>query len=268
MEFEQACLEGDLTTIKSLIATVDINQRLYPSHYYGSYKTYLDIAVSNGHEDVVEYFCSLPDIHYGDGCKPTIYRAVNSGNVRIARMIKQRFSAAPSGNESDNGDEDDYGEDYYGYDEDDNEVNHDDQQPVLDFNIGKGNGECLLGLAVRANKLDMVKFMVEECHMDVNHRNVHGFTPLYIACSLPYVTIDIVEYLLSRPDIKLKQDNINQHSLLHLAVFQNKLELFKLLHPLIDASLKDKWGKTALDYAKERSCTDILDYLNSLSPQS
>ena len=227
MEFETACNNGDLNTIKSLIGTVDINQKLPSTNFHGTYKTYLDTAVSNGYEDVVEYFCSLPRIQYGNGHKPTIYRAVNNGNVKTARMIKERF-------------------------------------PV-DFTITKGNGECLLGLAVRSNSLDMVKFLVEECHMDVNHRNVHGFTPLYIACNEHHVDTDIPAYLLSRSDIVVEQNNMNKLSLLHLSCLSAKFDLFKLLYPLIDANLKDKHGKTALDYAKERSCIEIFDYVKSLS---
>ena len=90
------------------------------------------------------------------------------------------------------------------------------------------SGHSILSYAVRGERLEIVKYLVEEANLDVNEANVMGMTPLMHASSYVVPSTSCAEYLLSKG---------------------------------ADKTIRDNRGKTAFDYAMEKNHTELISLL-------
>jgi ankyrin repeat protein len=143
-----------------------------------------------------------------------------------------------------------------------------------DVNIGgaKGNlkNQTVLYLAVTRNREDLVQKLLEK-GADPNIADSDGSLPLAEACIGASVNPNIVQMLIDKgANVNLAEVNgmtplmyIAENTKAPLAVRQSVVEI--LLKAGADKKIKDKKGKTALDWALERKNIEIAKELNDAS---
>ena len=102
-----------------------------------------------------------------------------------------------------------------------------------------------------------------ECGADINQRNDRGCTALMLAATHGLSTA--VDYLLYRkPDVNI-QSTLGESALILVCKFKQEIPMrdkIFIVKNLIDGgadkSIKDKHGKTALDYAKEKGLEELV----------
>ena len=126
-------------------------------------------------------------------------------------------------------------------------------------NIQSFNGETPLYKAVDLEKTDQV-FLLLQNFCDPNIQQKDGMTPLHLAVIRQ--NLMIIECLLknkANPNIK---DFINEQSPLHYAINCNKCDskiIILLVQYKGNLNLKDKFGKSPIDYVKNKEVKNIID---------
>ena len=94
--------------------------------------------------------------------------------------------------------------------------------------------------AVHNKDIAKVKLLLAHPNIDVNAKNIAGWTPLHTSCSNN--RIKIAELLLAHPNIDVNAKNEYGWTPLHKACQNNNIELVKLLlaHPKIKMNLNYK----------------------------
>ena len=114
----------------------------------------------------------------------------------------------------------------------------------------------LLSAIVNGGNLDIVKYLIEQCHCDVNIQDEDGGTALHYACVTGH--LNIVKYLVEECHCDVDIQSEKGRTALIFACENGHLNIVKYLveecHCNVD--IQDKNGKTALHYA----CMD--DYLD------
>ncbi|KAF0719331.1 Aste57867_1115 [Aphanomyces stellatus] len=119
-------------------------------------------------------------------------------------------------------------------------------------------GDILIRKAHRG-KLQEVIYLVQEIFVDVNYRNQNGCTPLHAAAASGQ--LEVVEWLLSVPDMKPAVDDSGQTAL-HYAAFYGHLEVVQaLVEHGIPLDLKDKFGRTPHIAGALNGHLDVVKYL-------
>lgn len=88
------------------------------------------------------------------------------------------------------------------------------QMKNIDFDKRDIIGNRAISVAVQHRKLDIVKFLVEECKVDINAQNDTGITIGHDVCERSYD--EILEYLLSK-GLKLNIENDNKETAINYA---------------------------------------------------
>lgn len=57
-------------------------------------------------------------------------------------------------------------------------------QKFVDFNMNDKYNESPIFEAIYFDDLQLVKYLIEECKVDYEHKEVQDRTPLYYACSI------------------------------------------------------------------------------------
>lgn len=57
-------------------------------------------------------------------------------------------------------------------------------QKFVDFNMNDKYNESPIFEAIYFEDLQMVKYLIEECDVDIEHKELQDRTPLYYACSI------------------------------------------------------------------------------------
>ena len=123
-------------------------------------------------------------------------------------------------------------------------------------------GNTPLHQAAFGDKLDIVKYLVDERDCDPMTRGDTGCTLLHCACVVG--NLDMVKHLLDEKKVNpLSPDGLGASSL-HVAAGCGHLPVLKLLieEYLCDPDIKDRQGKTLADIAKQQGKTDISSYLS------
>jgi len=124
------------------------------------------------------------------------------------------------------------------------------------------NGNTPLVWAVINNKLNLIRFLVEQCLLPLNVQNFEGETALSI--SVTSGQYDTVKYLIER-GANLNLSNCRCESPLHHAVVIGNLEITRLLveeGSYVDA--EDECGDTPLHFAVREDKTEIVEFLLSI----
>ncbi|WP_341808224.1 ankyrin repeat domain-containing protein [Wolbachia endosymbiont (group E) of Neria commutata] len=131
-----------------------------------------------------------------------------------------------------------------------------------DVNALYPDGDSLLHKAA-ARSLYFAKPLLDSKEIDVNCQGRNGDTLLHRA--LKKGSTDTVKALLEVKGIKLDLQDNEGKTLLHTAAIKGMWGSEKIIKPLINAganvNIKDNTGKTALDIAKERGETKIVNIL-------
>ena len=122
------------------------------------------------------------------------------------------------------------------------------------------DGDLLLHLACQWGDVNIVKYLVNYQHCDVNAINKRGTTPLHIAAA--YSQVSIARFLINRgcnPDIR----NISGDTPLHLACQRGEIDMVEYLvkYQRCDVEAVNKYGNTPLHTAARRNKPAIVRFL-------
>ena len=131
--------------------------------------------------------------------------------------------------------------------------------PGFDINLGYGEIDwSSLMWAVGLDRKELVRYLLSDSSINVNHRSNQGNTALHF-CE----DISILKLLLCHRDIDVNiQDNNNGWIVLHRACYNNRIGFVRdlLLDARINIIIRTNRGETARDIAREY-CTDIANML-------
>ena len=128
-------------------------------------------------------------------------------------------------------------------------------------NPAAANGITVLHFAAQQGHLGIVQDIVQ----DLDNRNpaaegFHNWTPFHHAALNGQ--LEVIRFLSQIiPDVTIVDSNgLNA---LHLAAAFGQLEVVKLLADIISIDIKNKFGKTASDYAKLQGHQSVFNYLTN-----
>lgn len=152
------------------------------------------------------------------------------------------------------------------------------KEEKIDIDMQDANGDTALSVACLAFKGDfsdnhtkVVRELLEH-NANPNIQNKQGKTPLIIAARGGCFALDSIQLLLKYKANINHQDNEGKTALI---VMVEKTEctpaMFELLKQGADSTIKCKEGYTALSYAEQRQCKNVIRYLqigkNKFQPQ-
>ena len=127
------------------------------------------------------------------------------------------------------------------------------------------DGDTPLHAAALAGKLDIVQYLISDRGCDPMSKGQYGGTPLHCACQSGRV--DVVSYLMEdSPKVDSLCRNENNDTPLHVASFNGHLPVVKLLVEdyLCDPSVTVEGGQTPADLAQSKGHTAIAFYLSAI----
>lgn len=138
------------------------------------------------------------------------------------------------------------------------------------------NGDCLLGLACNTPQggvggdeglIDMVVKEVIRRGADVNRKNNFGQTPLMLACTGHFQTMEMVLTMLLEAGADVTLRDVQGSTALHYAANRESNSDATAMTELMldfgepDVNVINAEGKTAMDYAVERNNTPLVNLL-------
>lgn len=131
----------------------------------------------------------------------------------------------------------------------------------LDKSQSRSIGSPIWYMAI-LGKLDMVKYLIENYHVDVNFRHRDGSTPIIVAAEKGHW--DIVKYLHEHGADIFATDNTGR-SPLYFAVWNGTLPEVKYLHELgADLHQLTITGESLLQVAERKRRRQVRDYLKNI----
>lgn len=123
------------------------------------------------------------------------------------------------------------------------------------------NGDTPLMLATLKGNLEMVTYLVETAHADINTRENRGATPFFAACCNSY--LEILSYFLFTLKINYQTLNYEGQSPIHRVSYYGLLSILKYLRKNTNLSFSsiDKKGNSPLHLAAMRLNIACLRYL-------
>jgi ankyrin repeat protein len=120
-------------------------------------------------------------------------------------------------------------------------------------------------------RLNIVQYLFEICNVDVDARNIDGWTPLHIASAC--VHIEIFQCLIESYRIKNNFDDIDfdaiidtyERTTFHFASSTRNIDIVKYLHTVCNCNvnLQDRFGRNALHCSLKYGNFDIVKYLTT-----
>ena len=118
-------------------------------------------------------------------------------------------------------------------------------------------------------KLEVVKFLVEECNLDVMCKDsAHEVVPLHLAANNGHT--GTVRYLCDKRNCPVDIQDKHKRTPLHYAAKYNHLEVarYLVLEKSCDVAMKDKLGLTALDQAMALDSKEVANFLRQQGAKS
>ena len=139
---------------------------------------------------------------------------------------------------------------------------------VVEFLVQKGanielkwkDGTHAAYIAAQAGNLNILQFLVQNAPVVVEMKGYNGNMPLGVAAFQGH--LNVVKYLMSQPNVDIDSKDNNGWTPLILASYGNHGKVVQiLLQKGADKSIKNNYGKTALDYAKSKNFVNIIEIL-------
>ncbi|CAG9936169.1 unnamed protein product [Clonostachys rosea f. rosea IK726] len=125
------------------------------------------------------------------------------------------------------------------------------RHPLIDIHATDSTGRTPLWWAAAGGPEISTHLLLERgAGIHINKQDIQGWAPLHVAANRQ--RIEVIEYLLSHPDINPNLANQNGCTALHIAVFGNDVQAVGelLAHPKTDRNLETNDGQTALSIAR------------------
>ena len=118
-----------------------------------------------------------------------------------------------------------------------------------------------MSFAAKNGYLDIIKYIIEECHASIKACPKLGLTTLHHACENGH--LDIVKYLVEEFKVNVEEKDKHGMTPLHLATQYGHLNVVKYLveECHFDVEAKDEHGRTPLHVASTNGYLDIVKYL-------
>ena len=128
-----------------------------------------------------------------------------------------------------------------------------------------GNGETHLFIASSNGHLDIIKYLHETWHANVDARHSRGWNPLSIASAKGY--LDIVKYLCEQCHANVETKINGGWTPISIASQKGHLEIVKYLYETCHADIetKDIFGHTPINNASCNGHHEIVKYLSSIN---
>ena len=123
----------------------------------------------------------------------------------------------------------------------------------------KKNSAHAAYLAAQAGNLEILKILVQNKPAVVDLRGYNGRTPLGAAALKGH--LNVVKFLISQPNVNINGRNIGWTPLIFATYGNHEKIVQSLLQKGADTSIKDYFGKTALDEAKSKNYVNIVKIL-------
>ncbi|XP_067654415.1 putative ankyrin repeat protein RF_0381 [Haliotis asinina] len=128
-------------------------------------------------------------------------------------------------------------------------------------------GNNILHLALHAENLEMVRYVISQNITNINSRGSNGWTPIMLAAM--FGQIDLFDFMLSKgADTSVLDDK--DRNILHLASYEGNMKLVKHIvfqNIIDDVNAKTKGGMTAAEIAKKQLYRELSAFLTSQGRQ-
>ncbi len=123
------------------------------------------------------------------------------------------------------------------------------------------DGKTALHIASNNGQLEIVKYLIETCHVDKEAKDDTGWTALHFASRNG--NLEIVKYLIEACNVNKEAKNNSGCTALHLASFFGHLVIVKYLIEtcFVNKEAKSNNGSTALHFASQFGHLVIVKYL-------
>jgi ankyrin repeat protein len=121
-------------------------------------------------------------------------------------------------------------------------------------------GGCLIEASSNGH-LEVVKYLYEECHANVEAKNNKGYTPIIYASQNGH--LDIVKYLYEECNANVEAKDNYGNTPIMFASKNGHLEVVKYLYEEYHANVEamNDYGKTPIMFASENGQLDVVKYL-------
>jgi len=133
--------------------------------------------------------------------------------------------------------------------------------PGFDINLGCNDDNwSLLMYAVDYDNEDLVRYLLSDPHINVNHRTYHGYTALYFCDQ-----VSILKLLLNRKDLDVNIQNSDGETGLHQGCYWGRKACVReyLLDARGDALIRDNRGRPAKNVASGNGWHRIAKIINN-----
>ncbi|XP_076285654.1 uncharacterized protein LOC143211676 [Lasioglossum baleicum] len=135
------------------------------------------------------------------------------------------------------------------------------EEKGANVNVKDNNGQTPLHSAVDHGKLEVVRYLIEEKNANINVKDNNGQTPLHSAAKSD--KLEVIKYLIEEKAANVNVKDNNGQTTLHTAAKSKKLEIVKYLieEKHVDFNVKDNSGVTPLHYAAKNDGLEVVKYL-------
>ncbi|XP_076300828.1 uncharacterized protein LOC143219007 isoform X2 [Lasioglossum baleicum] len=134
------------------------------------------------------------------------------------------------------------------------------EEKGANVNVKDNDGQTPLHSAAKSDKLEVVKYLIEEKGANVNAKDNHGQTPLHSAAKSD--KLEVIKYLIEEKGANVNVKDDDGRTLLHSAAKTCRLEIVKYLieEKRVDFNVKDNYGITPLHYAAMNDGLEVVKY--------